>query len=100
MGRRLPDPTGDSIIPHNNTAVGADGFVKKTETPDATSVADILERNARELGFIRITFTEQGQVAGVEWSSAQPVMTLSHFLRAMEGESTSAEASGESSGDS
>jgi hypothetical protein len=92
QGRRGPQ-TGAMIMPAETTDVGPDGFVKKTVTPDATSVADILERNEKELGYIHITYTVQG--VNVGWSSAQPVIPLSHFLQALDGESSRTEESGE-----
>lgn len=86
------------IIPRGSTDVGPDGFVKKTKTKAAGSVADILASVAKEPGYIHITYTEQGVV--VEWSSAQPAMTLSQYLRAMAGEFSRTKESTDDSDDS
>lgn len=96
--RMLPPAQGDMITGHESTAVGPDGFVKKEETKDASSVEDMLVANRDEQGFIHITYTVPGATVG--WSSARPVTSLSRFLAALGSEPGSLERSGDDSSDS
>lgn len=92
--QNIPYPEKEpTTIPVGTIELGPDGFVKKTEMPDAGSVVGILARSLREHGYIRIIPTERG--VSVEWSSVRPVTTLSHYLQALGVDVSSIEGNGE-----
>lgn len=83
---------GRTIEPQN-TGGSEPGYVKKEERRAVGSVDDMLAVSLSELGYMHITFTVSD--ATVEWSSAQPVIKLSTFLRALEAERLQASVNGD-----